>query len=249
MLSLRQDPAALEDKLRQLHHHLKGWELLLCCGNPLHSRLMLYFFPEISHEANSASALLTRALPANKPLLLIASDDLPDRSILQLLEDIKQRHPALQLKVVLVLDDDVELLQLQRSLAAGVQGMCRLGAIGHGLLILAMQTVVGGGTYMDAVFASRLAQDRRRRSLIGCPECLDGQEREILALTAQGFNSTEIAAQLQIRPDTTRRYLSRIYQKIGVRDRAQAVGWSVSHGLVTRQELERVYRAVPTHAS
>lgn len=248
-MSLRQDPAALEDKIRHLHGHLKGWELALCCGNPLHSRLMLHFFPEIGHDANCAAGLLNQKLPSGKPLLLLASDDLPDASALQLLEDLRQRHPGLDLKVVLVLDDDVELLQLQRCLAAGVQGMCRLGAIGHGLLILAMQTVVGGGTYMDPMFASRLAEDRQRRSLFGRPECLDEQEREILALTAQGLNSTEIAAHLGIRPDTTRRYLSRIYQKIGVRDRAQAVGWSVGHGLVTRQELERVYRAAPPLAS
>ena len=248
-MSLRQDPAALEDKIRQLHQHLKGWELLLCCGNDLHSRLMLHFFPEISHEANCASALLAQPLPLGKPLLLLASDDLPDASALQLLEDLKRRHPSLKLKVVLVLADDVEVLQLQRCLAAGVQGMCRLGAIGHGLLILAMQTVVGGGTYIDPTFAARLAQDRQRRSRLVGLDCLEAQEREILALTAQGFNSAEIAAQLGIRPDTTRRYLSRIYQKIGVRDRAQAVGWSVGHGLVTRQELERVYRIAPPRAS
>jgi DNA-binding NarL/FixJ family response regulator len=248
-MSLRQDPAALEAKIRQLHQHLKGWELLLCCGNDLHSRLMLHFFPEISHEANSAKALLAQTLPPGKPLLLIASDDLPDASVLQLLEDLRRHHPGIELKVVLVLGDDVEVLQLQRCLSAGVLGMCRLGAIGHGLLILAMQTVVGGGSYMDAMFSARLAQDRRRRSLLGCPESLDEQERVILVLTAQGFNSAEIAAQLGIRPDTTRRYLSRIYQKIGVRDRAQAVGWSVGHGLVTRQELERVYRVAPPLAS
>lgn len=248
-MSLRQDPAALEDKIRQLHGHLNGWELALCCGNALHSRLMLHFFPEIRHDANCAADLLAQTLPVHKPLLLIASDDLPDTPVLQLLQELRQSHPGLDLKVVLVLEDDVEPLQLQRCLAAGVQGMCRQGAIGHGLLILAMQTVVGGGTYMDAVFAGRLAQDRRRRSMLGGLECLDEKEREILALTAQGFNSTEIAAQLGIRPDTTRRYLSRIYQKIGVRDRAQAVGWSVGHGLVTRQELERVYRAAPPLAS
>ena len=248
-MSLRQDPAALEGKIQQLHQHLKGWELLLCCGSDLHSRLMLHFFPEISQEANTAAGLLSRSLPLARPLLLIASDDLPDASALELLHTLRRRHPGLTLKVVLVLEDDVEVLQLQRCLAAGVQGLCRLGAIGHGLLILAMQTVVGGGTYLDATFAARLAQERRRRSLQGSAECLDEQEREILSLTAQGFNSTEIAAQLGIRADTTRRYLSRIYQKIGVRDRAQAVGWSVGHGLVTRQELERVYRPAPPRAA
>jgi DNA-binding NarL/FixJ family response regulator len=241
-MSLRQDPAALEGKLRHLHQQLQSWELALCCGNDLHSRLMLHFFPQIDHQASSAAALLARPLASQKPLLLVASDDLDDGPVLQLLERLSQLDRERECKVVLVLEDQCELIQLQNVLAAGVQGMCRQGAIGHGLLVLAMQTVIGGGTYIDSTFAGRLAQDRRHRSLTGRPEWLDEQERRILALTAQGYNSAEIASRLGIRSDTTRRYLSRIYQKIGVRDRAQAVGWCISHGLVTRQELERVYR-------
>lgn len=38
------------------------------------------------------------------------------------------------------------------------------------------------------------------------------------------------------------------YQRIGVRDRAQAVGWCLSHGLITRQELDRRYRPCPAPA-
>jgi hypothetical protein len=45
-----------------------------------------------------------------------------------------------------------------------------------------------------------------------------------------------------IRCDTVRRTLSRAYRRIGVRDRAQAVGWCLCHGLISRQELERRYR-------
>ena len=93
-MSLRQDPAALEGKIQQLHQHLKGWELLLCCGSDLHSRLMLHFFPEISQEANTAAGLLSRSLPLARPLLLIASDDLPDASALELLHTLRRRHPA-----------------------------------------------------------------------------------------------------------------------------------------------------------
>ena len=64
----------------------------------------------------------------------------------------------------------------------------------------------------------------------------------MLQLVAQGYNAIEIAHDYGLRSDSVRRYLSQAYQRIGVRDRAQAVGWCLSHGIVTRQELDRLYR-------
>ena len=76
----------------------------------------------------------------------------------------------------------------------------------------------------------------------GCPHQLQPRERQLLRLVAEGYNASEIATKAGIRADTVRRYLSQAYQRFGVRDRAQAVGWCLSHGLVTRQELDRLYR-------
>lgn len=64
----------------------------------------------------------------------------------------------------------------------------------------------------------------------------------MLQLVAQGYNAIEIARDYGIRCDSVRRYLSQAYQRIGVRDRAQAVGWCLCHGLISRRELERRYR-------
>lgn len=41
---------------------------------------------------------------------------------------------------------------------------------------------------------------------------------------------------------SVRRHLSQAYQRIGVRDRAQAIGWCIAHGLVTATDLQRIYR-------
>ncbi len=63
----------------------------------------------------------------------------------------------------------------------------------------------------------------------------------MLRQVGQGYNALEISERLGIRSDTVRRTLSRLYRRIGVRDRAQAVGWCFCHGLISRQDLKRRY--------
>ena len=54
------------------------------------------------------------------------------------------------------------------------------------------------------------------------PELTD-REQEILALIAQGQNNTVIAQQLVLSPKTVATYVSNIYSKLQVADRAQAM--------------------------
>jgi DNA-binding NarL/FixJ family response regulator len=87
-----------------------------------------------------------------------------------------------------------------------------------------------------------LVKELQPQGPVALMEQLGERERSMLQLVAQGYNASEIAAYYDIRSDSVRRCLSQAYQRIGVRDRAQAVGWCLSHGIVTRQELDRLYR-------
>lgn len=52
---------------------------------------------------------------------------------------------------------------------------------------------------------------------------LTGREREVLDLIAQGLSNDEITARLVVSPATVRNHITRIFQKLGVRTRAQAI--------------------------
>jgi two-component system response regulator DegU len=86
-------------------------------------------------------------------------------------------------------------------------------------------------TARGAEAAARDKENNLRRSRI-----LSEREREILQSVGLGFNNSEIAARLYISENTVKAHLSRIFQKLMVADRTQAVIVGLQHGLIRPAE-------------
>ena len=83
-------------------------------------------------------------------------------------------------------------------------------------------------------FAKRPAGEKQRDSA-DLDELTD-REREVLTLIAQGLANREIAAQLFVSEGTVKTHIKRIFFKLGLRDRAQAVIFAYDVGLVEPKE-------------
>jgi two-component system nitrate/nitrite response regulator NarL len=61
---------------------------------------------------------------------------------------------------------------------------------------------------------------------------LSPREREVLNFIAQGHSIPVIAAELYLAPSTVKTYVQRLYEKLGVDDRAAAVAAAMRRGLL-----------------
>jgi two-component system nitrate/nitrite response regulator NarL len=88
-----------------------------------------------------------------------------------------------------------------------------------------------GRDVVSPALAAGLAGEIRRRGEAQTP-MLSPREREVLDFIAQGLSTPEIAAELYLAPSTVKTHLQRLYEKLGVGDRAAAVAAAMRRGLL-----------------
>jgi DNA-binding NarL/FixJ family response regulator len=122
------------------------------------------------------------------------------------------------------------------ALAAGASGFLLKDARPDEL-VQAVRVVAAGDALLAPSITKRLLErfasqrptaPRKAESLRGLTE----REREILVLIGCGRSNAEIAAELFIGEQTVKTHVSRIFMKLGVRDRVQAVILAYDAGLV-----------------
>ena len=179
--------------------------------------------------------------PELDPLFFLLCDDLPDGELEQALT-LLQPIPPERRRLLAVLADHSDRQRLQSLQEAGVDGLCTLGSIGEGRIYTAMDVIASGGTYLDPLFRQRLLEPAGA-GRVRCVHDLKALEGRLLRDACRGYNSLEIAERHGLAHNTVRRYLSHTYQRLGVRDRAQAISWCVAHGVVSPAELRRIFQA------
>lgn len=116
------------------------------------------------------------------------------------------------------------------SLRAGARGFV-LKTVSPKELTTAINTVAKGGLYLDPEVASVMGE----QDFI--PEQLSVREREVLLLAAKGLSSKEVAKHLFISERTVQTHLASIYDKLGSRNKTEALLLALKYGVVTLEEL------------
>jgi two-component system nitrate/nitrite response regulator NarL len=88
-----------------------------------------------------------------------------------------------------------------------------------------------GRDVVPAHLAAGLAGEIRRRGEAQ-PLVLSPREREVLTFIAQGLSIPAIAGELYLAPSTVKTHVQRLYEKLGVSDRAAAVAAAMRRGLL-----------------
>jgi DNA-binding NarL/FixJ family response regulator len=100
----------------------------------------------------------------------------------------------------------------------------------------AIAAVSRGDFYLDPAIA-HLSQPRFLTGPAGKEDPLSPREREVLILTAQGLSGKDSAARLDISERTVEAHLGAIYNKIGARNKTEAVLMALKSGVIRLDEL------------
>jgi DNA-binding NarL/FixJ family response regulator len=147
---------------------------------------------------------------------------MPRRGGLDAITAIRTIDPDAQILVLTTYDGDEDVY---RSLQAGARGYLLKDAATEEL-VGAIRAVARGDRHIPAAVAQRLAD----RAMAGPP--LTEREVEVLRLVAAGKTNKEIATALFIAEGTVKTHLNSIHEKLGVRDRTEAVMVAVRRGIL-----------------
>ena len=116
------------------------------------------------------------------------------------------------------------------SLRSGARGYV-LKTIAPDALAHAIRTVAKGGIYLDSEVSAAVNKDNFP------PDSVSSREREVLKLAAQGLSGKEIADRLYISERTVQTHLASIYDKLGAKNKTEAMLRAIKYGMVTLDEL------------
>lgn len=159
------------------------------------------------------------------PDVLLFDLNMPGPPPIETVEFLKQRCPHVKILVLTAYDDDAFVCSL---VTAGVRGYI-LKDEATQVIVQAIRTIIQGGSWFSRTVLEKLAQASVGR--LGTP-VLTFRERQLLNFIAQGWSNTRIAMQMGLAEQTVRNYASRLYIKLGVQSRAEAIIWSQEHSQV-----------------
>ena len=98
-------------------------------------------------------------------------------------------------------------------------------------LVAAIRKVAGGGAFISAEVAERLAQDAMPHAEGPLHTTLSDREYQVFQLLVNGRTVTEIAAELHLSAKTVSTHKARLMEKLEVANNAELIHYAVKHRL------------------
>lgn len=184
-------------------------------------RMILDAEPDL-HVVGEAATAAEAVLLASRvtPDVFVIDVGLPDRSGIDATPDILASSPESRVLVLTVHDD---VAYLRRAFDAGATGYL-LKEAADVELVQAVRQVMSGRQYVHpSMGAALLVGDAPPTRLAGPGGELSDRESDVLRLIALGLTNAQIAEELFVSVRTVETHRSHVYQKLGVRERAELV--------------------------
>jgi DNA-binding NarL/FixJ family response regulator len=153
------------------------------------------------------------------PDVLIMDIDLPGRSGIDGVRELKEVFPDLKILMLTVFEDDEKIF-----------GAIKAGANGYLLkkdppqkILDAIRELYEGKASMNGMIAKKVLEYFQQKPTVSVEEQyhVTKREKEVLSLLMEGLSYKEIAMKCFISPETMNSHIKNIYQKLNVHSRAQ----------------------------
>ena len=174
----------------------------------------------VAEAANGAEGIARFARV--RPDVTLMDLRLPDMSGIDALIAIRSEFPDARIAMLTTFEGDAEI---ERALRAGARGYL-LKSMPPGELAAGIRAVHAGGKRIPPVVAAQIAAH------IG-EELLTPREIEVLQQIAEGNRNRDIAGRLLITEETVKVHVKHVIEKLGARDRTEAVSIAIRRGIIS----------------
>ncbi len=194
-----EDSAAVRRNLERLLDRTPGFQCVCSC-------------------ANGFEAL--RLIPGRSPGVVLMDIQMPGMSGVECAARLKALLPGAQILMLTVYEDTDTIF---KALRAGASGYLLKRSSQHEILQAVRDILDGGAPLTSAIARKIVAAFHEPAPPKNSDAVLSAREREILDLLAQGLSNKEIGAKLSVSPFTVKNHLARVFEKLHVRCRTEAV--------------------------
>jgi DNA-binding NarL/FixJ family response regulator len=174
-------------------------------------------FRTLASYPNAEMALAD--IPGRPPDVVLMDIDLPGMNGVECVRKLKALVPSIRVVMLTVYENPEKIFD---ALSAGAVGYLLKKRLTEDLSE-AVQDACSGGAPMSSQIARKVVQFFQRIPSTNHVESLSTRELEVLELLAKGFLVKEIADRTGLGYGTVRTYIRRIYEKLQVHSRSQAV--------------------------
>jgi len=178
-------------------------------------------------EAESGDEVLKNIKNIDCDIMLLDMN-MPGRSGLELITDIKGLKPKMHILVLSIHPEDKFAL---RTLKAGASGyLCKDTALDE--LVIALRKVYTKGRYLSTNLAEQLAFDFMPDKDQPLHDTLSTREMEIMLMLVTGKKVKDIATELDLSISTVFTYRVRIFEKLKIKSNVELTHYAINHKLV-----------------
>ncbi|RMD48320.1 MAG: DNA-binding response regulator [Ignavibacteria bacterium] len=177
---------------------------------------------------------LMRKLNENHAVDTILMDiQMPELDGIEATEMVKKKYPGIKIIMLTVFDDDDKIF---RSILAGANGYL-LKDEPPDKILESIHIIYDGGAPMTASIAAKSLELLRNPERVEIKKeeksyALSARETEVLEHLSTGLNYNEIAEALFISPQTVRKHIQNIYEKLQVHNKVSAIRKAINNKLI-----------------